>query len=118
MLKGNFNPFEIFCMIFNVLSLSFIKVDPPHDFIMLLAGHHVFNSIQAILSQYKSCIFDAVSINLFSFQPNICSIIGNSYGEFIIDFTTFSGAAKNQSDVINSAECILGYHCGGLHGDQ
>ena len=89
-------------MIFNVLSLSFINVEPPHDFIMLFAGHHVFSSIQAILSQYKFCIFNAVSSNLSSFQPNICSIIGNSYGEFIIDFTTFSGHATNQSEVINS----------------
>ena len=76
--------------------------DPHQDFMTLFAGHHVFNSIQAILSQYKSCIFNVVSSNLSSFQPNICNIIGNSYGEFIIDFTTFSGHAKNQSDVINS----------------
>jgi hypothetical protein len=102
MLNGIVKIFDIDFIISRVFSLSFINADHHQDFIMLFAGHPVFSSIPAILFQYKSCIFDAVSINFSLFHPKICSIIGNSKFEFIMFFTVFSGHAKNQSDVINS----------------
>ena len=49
-------------MISNVFSLSFMSADHHHDFMILFAGHHVFNSIPAILFQYNCSIL----INAFN----------------------------------------------------
>jgi hypothetical protein len=77
----------------NVDSLFFKSADHHHDFMTLLAGQPVFNSIPNRFFQYLSCISMAVFKSFSLFQPKICKIKGFSKSVCIICLTTLSGFA-------------------------